>query len=226
MLQTDVKKEVLNREKLKKLDTKIMQFQGEDEFKFGRNGKLISDQPYFGIYNLFRNEVEDIYPGCVGQAAKKKETQFIKTLASSSLPQGMATKRFSMDFRIVFVSCCCYVPLTPSQSVPRPELATGDVDPPPLPLAGCRACETACQNLPISGSHRPPPLPPAHPVYRVFATFCLPKSHSKFACKYHAQNSPNHSKMELKMEPKIIENHPPNAFQKTSQKNHQKSMIF
>ena len=78
MLQTNIKKEVLNRAKLKKLDIRLMQFQGEDEFKFGRNGKLISDQPYFGIYNLFKNEVEDIYPGCVGQDTKKKEKQFIE----------------------------------------------------------------------------------------------------------------------------------------------------
>ena len=78
MLQTNVKKEVLNRAKLKKLDIRLMQFQGEDEFKFGRNGKLISDQPYFGIYNLFKNEVEDIYPGCVGQDTEKKEKQYIE----------------------------------------------------------------------------------------------------------------------------------------------------
>ena len=94
MLQTDVKKEVLNREKLKKLDTKIMQFQGEDEFKFGRNGKLISDQPYFGIYNLFRNEVEDIYPGCVGQDAKKKEKQFIELKDGYSKLKLLPTAKF------------------------------------------------------------------------------------------------------------------------------------
>ena len=31
-----------------------MQFQGEDEFKQASNGMLISDQPNFGKYNLFK----------------------------------------------------------------------------------------------------------------------------------------------------------------------------
>ena len=75
MLQTDMSKEIINRAKLKNTNVKIMQFQGEDEFKIGKYGKLMSDQPYFGIYNLFRNEVEDIYPNCSGQnPEKKKET--------------------------------------------------------------------------------------------------------------------------------------------------------
>ena len=77
-MQTDSKMEVKNREKLKNMDVKIMQFQGEDEFKYGKNGKLISDQPYFGIYNLFRNEVEDLFPGCVGQDLNKKASHLIE----------------------------------------------------------------------------------------------------------------------------------------------------
>ena len=78
MLQTDMSKEIINRAKLKNTNVKIMQFQGEDEFKIGKYGKLMSDQPYFGIYNLFRNEVEDIYPNCSGQNPEKKKEQFIE----------------------------------------------------------------------------------------------------------------------------------------------------
>ena len=77
-MQTDSKMEVLNRKKLKNIDVKIMQFQGEDEFKYGKNRKLISDQPYFGIYNLFKNEVEDLFPGCVGQDLNKKASNLIE----------------------------------------------------------------------------------------------------------------------------------------------------
>ena len=77
-MQTDSKIEVLNRKKLKNIDVKMMQFQGEDEFKYGKNRKLISDQPYFGIYNLFKNEVEDLFPGCVGQDLNKKVSNLIE----------------------------------------------------------------------------------------------------------------------------------------------------
>ncbi len=77
-MQTDSKKEVFNRKKLKHIDVKIMQFQGEDEFKYGKNRKLISDQPYFGVYNLFKNEVEDLFPGCVGQDPNKKVSNLIE----------------------------------------------------------------------------------------------------------------------------------------------------
>ena len=77
-MQTDSKIEVLKRKKLKNIDVKIMQFQGEDEFKYGKNKKLISDQPYFGIYNLFKNEVEDLFPGCVGQDLNKKVSNLIE----------------------------------------------------------------------------------------------------------------------------------------------------
>ena len=78
MLQTNSLTEVKNRAYLKKVDIKIMQFQGEDEFKYGKNGKLISDQPYFGIYNLFKNEVEDLYPGCIGQEKVKKRENLLE----------------------------------------------------------------------------------------------------------------------------------------------------
>ena len=77
-MQTDSKMEVINRKKLKHINVKIMQFQGEDEFKYGKNRKLISDQPYFGIYNLFKNEVEDLFPGCVGQDPNKKVSNLIE----------------------------------------------------------------------------------------------------------------------------------------------------
>ena len=54
-----------------------MQFQGEDEFKRASNGSLISDQPYFGKYNLFRNEIEDIYPDSVDQESVPIQDQYI-----------------------------------------------------------------------------------------------------------------------------------------------------
>ena len=76
MLQTDSSLEIENRKQLPK-DIKIMQFQGEDEFKLNSKNKLISDQPYFGKYNLFRNEIEDIYPNCEYQIPSKIQNQFI-----------------------------------------------------------------------------------------------------------------------------------------------------
>ena len=54
-----------------------MQFHGEDEFKLNSKNRLISDQPYFGKYNLFRNEIEDLYPNCVSQESDKYKKQFI-----------------------------------------------------------------------------------------------------------------------------------------------------
>ena len=54
-----------------------MQFQGEDEFKLNSKNKLISDQPYFGKYNLFKNEVEDIYPNCKYQVPNNIQNHFI-----------------------------------------------------------------------------------------------------------------------------------------------------
>jgi hypothetical protein len=75
-MQTDSLEEIENRRNLP-LDIKIMQFQGEDEFKLNSKNRLISDQPYFGKYNLFRNEIEDLYPNCVSQESKKYKKQFI-----------------------------------------------------------------------------------------------------------------------------------------------------
>ena len=66
LIQGGVYSEVKNRANLRERLFPIMQFQGEDEFKYNKSGTLISDHPYFGIYNLFRNEIEDVYPGCVG----------------------------------------------------------------------------------------------------------------------------------------------------------------
>ena len=63
LVQGGVNSEVENRSNLKNTTFPIMQFQGEDEFKYNESGTLISDQPYFGLYNLYRNEIEDIYPG-------------------------------------------------------------------------------------------------------------------------------------------------------------------
>ncbi|MGI9323293.1 MAG: hypothetical protein ACR2PJ_06910, partial [Pseudomonadales bacterium] len=61
-MQTDSTEEVRNREALKRTDVRIMQFQGEDELALNKAGTPISDQPYFGKYNLYAKEVEDIYP--------------------------------------------------------------------------------------------------------------------------------------------------------------------
>ena len=76
MLQTDSSLEIENRKNLPK-DIKIMQFQGEDEFRLNSKNKLISDQPYFGKYNLFRNEIEDIYPECSHQVKSKLQSKYI-----------------------------------------------------------------------------------------------------------------------------------------------------
>ena len=76
MYQTDTSLEIDNRKKLPD-NIKIMQFQGEDEFKINSKNKLISDQPYFGKYNLFKNEIEDIYPNCEYQVPNKIQNQFI-----------------------------------------------------------------------------------------------------------------------------------------------------
>jgi hypothetical protein len=76
MYQTDSFLEINNRKRLPD-NIKIMQFQGEDEFKLNSKNKLISDQPYFGKYNLFKNEIEDIYPNCEYQVPNKIQNQFI-----------------------------------------------------------------------------------------------------------------------------------------------------
>ena len=57
-----------------------MQFQGEDEFKRASNGSLISDQPYFGKYNLFRNEIEDIYPSAVDQSSVPLKKEYVSDM--------------------------------------------------------------------------------------------------------------------------------------------------
>ena len=61
---------------------------------------MISDQPYFGIYNLFKNEVEDIYPGCVGQDTKKKEKQFIE--AEKRVHSSVLEKNYDKDGYAIF----------------------------------------------------------------------------------------------------------------------------
>lgn len=77
MLQTDSLIEIENRKNLP-TDIKIMQFQGEDEFKLNSKKRLISDQPYFGIYNLFRNEIRDLYPECMSQNFSKFKDEYIE----------------------------------------------------------------------------------------------------------------------------------------------------
>ena len=77
MLQTDSLKEIENRKYLPK-NIKIMQFQGEDEFKLNSKKKLISDQPYFGKFNLFKNEIKDLYPNCIFQDSLQYQSQYIE----------------------------------------------------------------------------------------------------------------------------------------------------
>ena len=75
--QGGMHKEVENRANLKNINIPIMQFQGEDEFARDRKGTLISDQPYFGNYNLFKNEIEDIYPNATDQTSVPIRKEFI-----------------------------------------------------------------------------------------------------------------------------------------------------
>jgi pimeloyl-ACP methyl ester carboxylesterase len=77
LMQGGMFDEVINRKHLKKTNFPIMQFQGEDEFKLATNGCRISDQPYFGKYNLFRNEIEDIYPDGTYQSEVPIKNEFI-----------------------------------------------------------------------------------------------------------------------------------------------------
>ena len=77
LMQGGMYDEVENRKHLKQTNIPIMQFQGEDEFKLAPNGCRISDQPYFGKYNLFRNEIEDIYPDATHQSEVPIKNEFI-----------------------------------------------------------------------------------------------------------------------------------------------------
>ena len=79
-LQGGIDNEVQNRINLKNTSIPIMQFQGEDEFKRASNGSLISDQPYFGKYNLFRNEIEDIYPSAVDQSSVPLKKEYVSDM--------------------------------------------------------------------------------------------------------------------------------------------------
>ena len=77
MMQTDSTDEVRRRNQIKQCSVPIMQFQGEDEFAYDGKNNLVSDQPFFGIYNLFVNEICDLYPGCVGQKPEFKKSEFL-----------------------------------------------------------------------------------------------------------------------------------------------------
>ena len=77
LCQGGMHKEVENRANLKNINIPIMQFQGEDEFARDKKGTLISDQPYFGNYNLFKNEIEDIYPNATDQTSVPIRKEFI-----------------------------------------------------------------------------------------------------------------------------------------------------
>lgn len=79
-IQGGMDSEVKNRMNLKNTSIPIMQFQGEDEFKRASNGSLISDQPYFGKYNLFRNEIEDIYPSAEDQSSVPLKKEYLSDM--------------------------------------------------------------------------------------------------------------------------------------------------
>ena len=96
LMQGGLSFEVENRNKLKDINIPIMQFQGEDEFKEAPNGVLISDQPYFGKYNLYKNEIEDIYPGAIHQSSGVAcQKQFIIDKDSYRMIQTKAGSKFS-----------------------------------------------------------------------------------------------------------------------------------
>ena len=82
MLQTDSTAEVESRTKLKNTIIPIMQFQGKDEFAYNGGRTLISDQPYFGRYNLFANDVCDLYPDAVGQDPRVMRPDLLKRTGS------------------------------------------------------------------------------------------------------------------------------------------------
>ena len=95
-MQGGLNNEVENRNKFKDINIPIMQFQGEDEFKQATNGMVVSDQPYFGKYNLFRNEIEDIYPGAVHQSSGVVcQNQFITNKGSYKMIKTKAGSSFS-----------------------------------------------------------------------------------------------------------------------------------
>lgn len=98
-MQTDSLQEVKSRDGIKNTSIPIMQFQGEDEFAVHKPGVLVSDQPYFGTYNLFRNEVEDLYPGMHGQDATALRSDLLTKQAHYKLLQlkpGARMSRFAL----------------------------------------------------------------------------------------------------------------------------------
>jgi len=67
MMQTDSLDEIRSCESLLHSNVPIMQLQGDDEFAVNAKGTLVSDQPYFGRYSLYANDVGDLYPELLGQ---------------------------------------------------------------------------------------------------------------------------------------------------------------
>lgn len=78
MMQTDSTDEVRGRVALKNSKVQIMQFQGEDEFAIDARGNIVSDQPYFGRYNLFANDVCDLYPSAIIQDISLKVDKLLE----------------------------------------------------------------------------------------------------------------------------------------------------
>jgi hypothetical protein len=78
MMQTDSTDEVRGRVALKNSKVQIMQFQGEDEFATDARGIIVSDQPYFGRYNLFANDVCDLYPSAITQDISVKVDKLLE----------------------------------------------------------------------------------------------------------------------------------------------------
>lgn len=94
-MQTDSQDEVKAREPLKFTNVPIMQLQGKDEFAVNSSGVPVSDQPYFGRYNLFPNDVEDMYPGAVTQSRESRQEHLIESKDSYRLLKLKPSARFS-----------------------------------------------------------------------------------------------------------------------------------
>ena len=72
MMQTDSVDKIRSCESLLHSNVPILQLQGDDEFAVNAKWTLVSDQPYFGRYNLSATDMCDLYPGLVGQDPPNK----------------------------------------------------------------------------------------------------------------------------------------------------------
>ncbi len=94
-MQTDSLDEVRSRDAIKATEVPMMQFQGADEFLDNGKDIAVSDQPYFGTYNLFRNEVEDLYPGSELQDPETRRNALLEDHSGYKLLKLKDSARFS-----------------------------------------------------------------------------------------------------------------------------------